>query len=110
MLNVLLEYGATQGSTALEDAPSLGLVLEGVTPNPVGSDGTVRFHLGGPGDATVEVFDALGRRVAVVAEGPFAAGDHQVSWSTAGLSGGTYVVRLRVGDTTATRTVSVMTR
>ena len=110
MLNVLLEYGATRRSTSLEDASSVGVVLEGVAPNPVASDATVRFHLGRPADAAVEVFDALGRRVAVLANGPFAVGSHQVAWSTARLSSGAYVVRLRAGGTVATRAVSVVTR
>jgi hypothetical protein len=46
----------------------------------------------------VEVFDMLGRRVAVLAEGLREAGRHAARLDASALSSGVYVVRMRAGD------------
>ena len=57
------------------------------------------------GPVALEVFDALGRRVAVLAEGDLDAGRYEATLAANGLAGGVYVVRLRAGDDLATRTL-----
>ena len=59
------------------------------------------------GDAAVEVFDVLGRRVAVAHEGPLSAGWTDVSLRTESLPSGVYVVRLTSGRTMRTQTLVV---
>ena len=72
------------------------LSLRGVTPNPAVDFGAVRFGLGTAAEVGVEVFDVLGRRVAVATPQPFAAGEGlSRSLDLGGLSSGVYLVRVR---------------
>jgi hypothetical protein len=103
------------GSTAL--APALFTSAEGQAsgdglgvraPNPVRGTARVAFTLAEPGDATLEAFDALGRRVATLARGPRAAGEHAAEWDASGLAPGLYVLRLQVSGARASRAVTVV--
>ncbi|HFE52111.1 MAG TPA: T9SS type A sorting domain-containing protein, partial [Bacteroidetes bacterium] len=81
--------------------------LSSAFPNPF--NGEVRFELsvpapegGRPSRLGVEVFDLLGRRVAVILKGALPPGVHRLSWSgtdSAGraLPSGLYFVRARYG-------------
>ncbi|PAP75199.1 NF038122 family metalloprotease [Rubrivirga marina] len=81
----------------------------GVHPNPAGGDARVRFALAGAADVTVDVYDTLGRRVAVLAEGvPLAAGPHALTFPASTLAPGVYVVRVTAGTDAASRTVTVV--
>jgi predicted esterase len=75
-----------------EDGPGAGVSLAGY-PNPFSDWLTVAYRLDRPADVTVEVFDALGRRVARLAEGRAGAGTHRAVWEGAAASG-VFVVRL----------------
>ena len=72
-------------------------------PNPFRDATTLTFALPEPADVRLEVFDALGRQVATVAEGTHAAGTHEVQFVERGLAPGLYLVRLAAGSQTATR-------
>ena len=78
---------ATEG----EGVVDLGVA---VAPNPVAGTGTVTFGLAEGGDARVSLYDALGREVAVLAEGPRGSGRHTVGLSASALPAGVYVVRV----------------
>ena len=92
-----------------EDAPALaGFALEQNAPNPATGTAEITFSLGAAGPATVEVFNTLGQRVALVAEGDFAAGDHTVSVDTRSLAAGVYLYRLSAGEYVATRRMTVV--
>jgi len=45
-------------------------------------------------DARLSLYDIAGRRVAVVAEGEYAAGRHEVAFDAAGLPSGVYLLKL----------------
>ncbi|HLA63931.1 MAG TPA: FG-GAP-like repeat-containing protein, partial [Rhodothermales bacterium] len=82
------------GVTANEPGTAGAFALAPAYPNPSnGADLAVPFTAGAAADVTIEVFDALGRRVAVVAEGRYAPGPHTVSLATSTLPAGVYVVR-----------------
>ena len=89
------------------EAPE-AFTLAGVDPNPVGGVGRVRFALAEAADVSVSVFDALGRRVAILAEAPMAAGAHELPFPAASLAPGVYVIRLVAGTEQAARTVTVV--
>ena len=72
------------------------LALSAPAPNPTASGGIVTVRLEAPEAARVEVFDALGRRVRLVA--PEATGVVDLEVPTAGLAAGVYVVRAQSGD------------
>ena len=61
-------------------AGGTGLRLEPNAPNPFAAGTTIRFHLDAPAHVRLVVHDVLGREVAVLAEGPAAAGTHEVEW------------------------------
>jgi len=77
-------------------------------PNPFRDATTVRFTLPEATDVALEVYDALGRRVATLASGVQTAGEHSVRWNAAGAAAGVYVVRLHAGDVVASHRVLVV--
>ena len=81
--------------------------LVGAFPNPAAATARVRFELDAPSVARVSVIDALGREVAVLAEGARAAGVHDVVLDARGLAAGVYVLRLAADDAVATMRLSV---
>ncbi|MEM1042682.1 MAG: S8 family serine peptidase [Bacteroidota bacterium] len=66
-------------------------------PNPSSGRVTLPLVLGEDAEARVEVFDVLGRRVALLHDGPLAAGRHALALDGAVLPAGVYVVRATVG-------------
>ena len=71
-----------------------GLRLDAPTPNPAGGGAVVRYALAAPGPVRLVVFDARGRRVATLAAGWRAAGEHRVRLGTRRLAAGAYRVVL----------------
>ena len=91
-----------------DDAPGgSAFRLDAPFPNPSSGPSTVAFALPAAGDARLEVFDVLGRRVATLADGPLAAGAHRATFDPAGLPSGVYVVRLAAAGRTATARLTV---
>ena len=76
--------------------------------NPIRSATTVGFEVTAAGPARLALYDALGRRVAVLADGPVAAGVHEARLATSSLAPGVYVLRLEAEEGAATRTVTVV--
>ena len=78
------------------DAPT-ELALGAPYPNPTRGAVTVSVDLPEAGPVRVVVFDALGRAVATVQDGPMGAGRHALEVDTSSLPSGLYVVRLTAG-------------
>lgn len=84
------------------------VALSAPAPNPAGGEVGVTFTLPEPGEAMLEVFDLVGRRVRRIASGQFAAGEHAVRWDGRDGSGrpagpGLYFLRLETGGGTLAR-------
>ena len=84
---------------ATESAPAAFADALGSYPNPFSDGVTVTLRLASPSEATLEAFDVLGRRVAVLMDGVRDVGTHEVRWSGEADSGGrlasgVYVLRL----------------
>ena len=77
-------------------------------PNPAAGAAEVRFTLDAAGPARLSVYDALGREVALLAEGEREAGDHRAALDTAVLAPGVYLVRLMTGDAATTTQLTVV--
>ena len=90
-----------------EGAPARGLALA-VWPNPARGAVALALTLDAAQDASVRVFDALGREVARLHDGPLAAGPHTLRLDAAALPAGVYVLRLRAGGETAVRRLAVV--
>lgn len=101
--------------TGSEGAPlePTAFALDPGYPNPFAAQTTLSYRLDARGPATLEVFDLLGRRVRVLADGELLAGPHTTTWDGRDGAGrpvanGVYLVRLRTGDASSTRRVSVL--
>jgi plastocyanin len=82
------------------------------SPNPSTGGVSFAFSLRAPGRARAEVFDAIGRRVAVLTDADLPAGSHEGAWDGRRHDGarampGVYYLRLRIPGRTATRTISL---
>ncbi len=70
-------------------------------PHPVAESTVFSFVLENAADVTLGMYDVTGRRVATLADGNFAAGEHQVEWSNGEgngptLGAGVYELRLQL--------------
>jgi hypothetical protein len=103
MYTTKLIPGARRGlvSTDLDDESSslpTELALLPNYPNPFNPSTMLSFDLPQSGDVTLEVFDVLGRRVALLLnQSPITAGRHELSFNANNLASGTYLVRLTAG-------------
>ena len=96
-------------ATATEDGPEGARVAIGASqPNPTAGSARIPFSLEAAGDVTLTVHDALGREVAVLAQGFYGPGTHDVTLDAQALPTGTYMVRLLAEGAAVTRTLSVV--
>lgn len=104
------EQGYTAVSATGRDNVPNAWILSSAYPNPF--NGSVTIEFGAPSWArnrTVEiaVYDILGRRLRLLAEGTFEPGWHRVQWNGTdergvAVTSGVYFVRLKCGDFTGT--------
>ena len=89
----------------------LAFALEQNYPNPFNPETMIRFTLPEAGQATLQVYDITGRRVATLVDGFLARGEHQVRFDALdvrGISSGVYVYRLTAAGGTQTRKMTVV--
>ncbi|HYE96783.1 MAG TPA: T9SS type A sorting domain-containing protein, partial [Rubricoccaceae bacterium] len=72
--------------------------------NPARNHVALSLTLDRPQPTVAEVFDTLGRRVALAHEGSLGAGTHRLMLDTRGWPPGTYLVRVQAGRDGTTRT------
>lgn len=87
------------------DEPSAApgsFAIESVHPNPFNPGTTVRFALPSAGEATLRVFDLLGRQVAVEELGRLGAGSHESRLDLSAAASGLYLVRVESAGRAAT--------
>ena len=99
----LIVWNPTASTPAEEAAGLATTVLAPNYPNPFADRTTIRFVLGRAGAVALRIFDVLGRQVAVLADGPHAAGTHEAVFEAAGLRSGIYFVRLEAEGHRETR-------
>ncbi|MEL7361877.1 MAG: T9SS type A sorting domain-containing protein, partial [Bacteroidota bacterium] len=100
---ILARYTSNEGS-----APDRRTRFTAAYPSPASGSVTLAYTVARPAMAALDVFDALGRHVASLAQGPHRAGLHEHVWSGRALPDGVYIVRLRTdGAVRTTRVVLV---
>jgi len=77
-------------------------------PNPFNPSTTIQYQLGENTHVTLEVFDASGRRVQVLANENQLAGQYTTSFDANNLASGMYVVRLRAGNHVQMQKISLI--
>lgn len=83
--------------------PEKGFWLGANYPNPFNPSTTIVYSVRVPGQATLEVFDVLGRRAASLFDGAASPGVHSTTWDAAGFASGVYIARISSGGLLATR-------
>ena len=101
-----LPFGAVYVGVESEAAETpFAFRLEPNYPNPFNPVTTIRYAVPEAGPVRLDVFDLLGRRVAVLVDGFRAAGSHTAVFDAARLPSGTYLYRLRAAGRVETRTM-----
>ncbi len=110
---LVIESTATSTSSANSDLPS-SFRLEQNYPNPFNPTTNITFELGASaaGHVSLAVFNLLGQHVATLVDGSLSAGTHTYRWDGRHDSGrsaasGLYLYRLRVGDQTSVRAMTL---
>jgi len=98
-----IEYDDMVSSGMAEDERPLTLKLYAVTPNPAGSQATIRYALPQATRVSLKVYDASGRMVKALEDAEQTAGVHSIHWNgtdDAGreMASGVYFCRLQTGD------------
>ncbi len=91
-----------------ESAPTADLLALSAAPNPTQGRASVSFFLPAASEARLVAYDALGREVAVLVNGPRAAGAHTAEFNTAALPGGLYLLRLDAAGAARTARLVVL--
>jgi hypothetical protein len=104
---VVREGGFVVSNEPTVNAPK-GLMLEASYPNPASGVTTFAYSIPQAAQVSLEVFDLMGRRVAVVVNEVQQADSHRVSFDASGLSSGVYLYRLVAGDEVVTRRMTVV--
>ena len=103
--------------TAVEEVSSSAkptqITLHPGYPNPFNATTRIGFDLPQAGSVRLSVYDLLGRRVTMLADGLHSAGHHEVNWNTNSSSGipissGTYLVRLESAGVEQVRKVQLV--
>lgn len=88
------------GTTAIDDLAATpdNIRLLNNYPNPFNASTTINFQLPEPSHVIIEVFDIMGRSVAVLLNSEQAAGNHRLTWNAAELPSGMYFYNLTADD------------
>ncbi|WP_233993919.1 cadherin-like domain-containing protein [Salinibacter altiplanensis] len=98
----------TANETGLQFSAPERIVLRPPFPNPARQHATLHFGLSSTTEVQITIYDLLGRSVRTPVRGRFEAGRHQKRLTTSGLAPGMYFVRMRAGNTTRTRKLTVL--
>lgn len=81
-------------SVEKNEPPAGQFLLDQNFPNPFNPSTEIGFSLNRTSSVCVEVFDVLGRSIAVLADQRMESGDYRLTWNAAHESGGVYFCRL----------------
>ncbi|MDX1419473.1 MAG: FG-GAP-like repeat-containing protein [Rubricoccaceae bacterium] len=96
--------GTPAASSTTPEAPA----LHAARPNPARGAATLGFTLPEALPVRLAVYDALGREVAVVADGVYEPGTHRARFDGVDLPSGVYLVRLEAGETVQTQRLTLL--
>ncbi|HMB96930.1 MAG TPA: T9SS type A sorting domain-containing protein, partial [Balneolaceae bacterium] len=93
---------ATSNEDFISEVPEKHTLYQNY-PNPFNPGTNIRFELNSPADVRLEVFDVIGRRVAVLVDSRMTSGSHEVRFDASALSSGIYFYRLQTSDAILSR-------
>ena len=103
-LPVFARFFGTSTAVEAEETPE-AVAVGAAFPNPFFQRTTLTYTLPRPADVRVAVFDVLGRRVQILADGFYSRGAHRVALDAGDLPPGVYLVRFRADDFVAVQRV-----
>lgn len=68
-------------------------------PNPFVSTTTIKYHLRSGGNVTINIYDANGKHITTLVNETKTEGDYEANWNAAGMSTGTYMAVIALGNT-----------
>ncbi len=83
------------------------VVLGQSFPNPTNGQALIKFELPFAADVSLDVTNLYGQQVAIIAEGDYAAGQHEVVVDTRDFAAGTYLYNLRTNGKVTTKKMVV---
>jgi len=97
-------------SSDIEDDAVLpgDFALEQNYPNPFNPTTSLAFELPEESMVQLVVFNVLGQQVAILANGRYPAGRHEVQWNARGVASGVYFYRLQAGAEARTRSMMLL--
>jgi len=98
---------ASHSRTVAVDRSVAEIELPGTYPNPARSQATVRYAFPEKKEVSLRLYDTMGRQVRTVAQGK-QEGRHKRRVDLSNLSSGVYFLRLRAGQKTKTRRMTVV--
>lgn len=99
---------ATSSEEHAEAGMPQNIALHQNYPNPFNPATTLSYSLPETTQVRLEVFNIAGQRVALLQDGPQAAGVHQVRFNASELSSGMYLYRLQAGNQTLSRRMTLI--
>ncbi len=85
-----------------------GFYLEQNYPNPFNPSTSIAFALAKAGEVKLQIFNALGQKVATLVNGKMSAGQHNVTWDARNVPSGIYFYKLEAGAFNQTRKMVLM--
>ncbi len=85
-----------------------GFGILSVNPNPFNSSTSISYKLQAASSVKLAIYDIAGREVAVLAQGFYPAGTHQVMWDGTAIASGVYFARLTAGYITRTQKLTLI--
>jgi C1A family cysteine protease len=77
-------------------------------PNPFNAQTTIQYSLSNQSEVAIDIFDILGRKIETLEGGIKPAGNHQAIWDASGQSSGIYYYRIKAGDKTETKRMTLL--
>ena len=77
-------------------------------PNPFNPSTTIRFSLSSPEHVQIIIFDALGRRVALLRDESMPPGVHEIVWDASKQASGAYLLQVVAGSARKTRLMTLL--
>ncbi len=82
------------GSAGVHDSKTTETVQLAVYPSIITGTGTVKFDLKSSEEVTLDILNLYGQNVSAIAKEKMEAGGHEIKFASAGLTSGTYFIRL----------------
>lgn len=104
---IVLAQEVVVSNESISDIPG-DFHLEQNYPNPFNPSTNIIFNIPSAGDVQLEVYNAIGRKVATLVNAKLPAGQHEVAWNAGSMASGIYLYKLKTGNFSQTRKMILM--